>query len=76
MLFLFSIAFSIAISIIYGIFSAILLSTFAWGLWAIVSLLISLLWLVPLVLVIIGIVNAASGKMKELPIIGKFTIIK
>lgn len=38
--------------------------------------LMQLLNLAILVLVIIGIVNAAQGKMKELPIIGKFNLLK
>ena len=37
---------------------------------------ISLLNFVILVFAIIGIVNAANGQMKELPLIGKFRIIK
>jgi uncharacterized membrane protein len=31
-----------------------------------------ILWLICVVLLIMGIINAASGKQKELPIIGKF----
>lgn len=37
---------------------------------------VSLLGIVFFVLFIIGIVNAANGQMKELPLIGKFRIIK
>ena len=37
---------------------------------------ISLLNFVILIFAIIGIVNAANGQMKELPLIGKFRIIK
>jgi uncharacterized membrane protein len=33
-------------------------------------------WIVFLVLAIIGIINAANGKAKELPVIGKFTLLK
>jgi uncharacterized membrane protein len=40
------------------------------------SIIISLLSIVFLVLIIIGIINAAKGEMKELPIIGKFRILK
>ena len=32
-----------------------------------------IIWLICVVLLIMGIVNAASGKEKELPIIGKFS---
>ena len=35
-----------------------------------------ILFLVCLVFLVIGIINAANGKMSPLPIIGKFTIIK
>jgi uncharacterized membrane protein len=38
----------------------------------IVSILSLLVWLLFLVLVIMGIINAAGGKVKELPIIGPY----
>jgi uncharacterized membrane protein len=44
--------------------------------WSLISLLTSLLYLGIFVLAIIGIINAAKGEMKELPIIGKYTILK
>ena len=40
------------------------------------SLLSLVVWIGWLVFVIIGIINAAKGEMKELPIIGKYTILK
>ena len=40
------------------------------------SVIFGLLWLVFAVVAIIGIVYAATGKAKELPIIGKFKILK
>lgn len=43
---------------------------------AIVGAITGLCGLVFLVLVILGIVNAASGKAKELPVIGKYKILK
>lgn len=43
---------------------------------AIVCAITGLFGLVFLVLVILGIVNAASGKAKELPVIGKYKILK
>lgn len=58
----------IAISIATGIISAII--------WFVGSLLGSLLGLVVFVLAIVGIVNAVTGKAKELPIIGGIKIIK
>lgn len=45
---------------VYGIFSGLL----------------SLLWLVPLGLMVLGIINAATGKAKELPVIGKIKLLK
>ena len=41
-----------------------------------IATLFSLLGIVFLVLVIIGIINAANGKAKELPVIGKYRILK
>ena len=41
-----------------------------------IATLFSLLGIVFLVLDIIGIINAANGKAKELPVIGKYRILK
>ncbi len=71
-LFIFNIALGIVSGIIGAIFGAILgeigvlLST----------LLGSLISLIGLVFMVLGIINAISGKAKELPIIGRFTILK
>lgn len=75
-LFLASLAFGVAYGILTAIFTAILLGTGAWGLWSIVTTILGLCWLFFGVLVVLGIINAATGKMKPLPLIGKFTIIK
>lgn len=40
------------------------------------NIILSLLWLVFLLFTILGIVNAANGKAKELPVIGKIRLIK
>lgn len=40
------------------------------------SSLFALVWILILVLIILGIVNAVNGQAKELPVIGKFKIIK
>ncbi|MDR3339004.1 MAG: DUF4870 domain-containing protein [Candidatus Symbiothrix sp.] len=40
------------------------------------ALILNLLFLVVLILAILGIINAAKGEMKELPLIGKFKFIK
>ena len=64
----------IAYGIAYGILSSIMLAI-SWRLYSLVSI-IGLIGLVFLVLLIIGIMNAANGRAKELPIIGKFKILK
>jgi len=76
-LFIFAVAWSIVLGILSAILTAIAVALYAFALLTIFSLLIGLLYLVPLVLVILGIVNAVGGKMKPLPLIGeRFTIIK
>jgi uncharacterized membrane protein len=69
---------SIAIGIISGILTAII--AINWVLAVPFGIIIGLLWTAYgvgiLVLVILGIVNAAKGEQKPLPIIGKFTILK
>jgi len=69
-LFLAEIAFYIVLTILSAIILAI-----SWKLYFIITIL-SLVWIVFLVLAIIGIINAANGKAKELPVIGKFTLLK
>jgi len=63
-----AIAYSIATSIVGIILSAIRLGF--------VSSILSILSIAFTVLAVIGIINAANGRAKELPIIGKFTILK
>jgi len=41
-----------------------------------VGTLLGLVNLVFLVMLVLGIVNAANGRAKELPVIGKFKILK
>jgi len=65
---------AIAYSIVYTILSPIIIAI-SWRLSIIVSLLV-LFSLVFLVLAIIGIINAANGKAKELPVIGKYKLLK
>lgn len=60
--------------IIYQIIAFIVFSTF-WGLYWILTI-IGLLGLVFLVFSILGIVNAAGGNAKELPIVGGIRILK
>ena len=63
-LFLFSIIWNVVINIL---FHALLFSMLG-GLWFIIHLLVY----VPLILVILGIINAVNGNKNELPVIGKF----
>lgn len=65
---------SIAYGIAYGILSAIIM-LISQALFSLVGLLGFVGWAF-LALAIIGIINAASGKAKELPIIGKIRILK
>jgi len=64
------IAWAIASSIINAIILAI-----SWKLYFITSI-ISFLSIIFAILAIIGIINAANGKAKELPLIGKIKILK
>lgn len=48
----------------------------AWGAWGIVSILSTIVGILIAVLAIIGIINALKGEMKELPVVGKWRIIK
>lgn len=61
--------------IAYTIVTQILLAI-SWRLSLFLSPILSLLGLVFFVLSIIGIINAAQGKEKPLPVIGKFMILK
>jgi len=70
------IGWGIVYSILTAIFTAILIASYAFGAVALINTLLALLWFIPSILAIIGIINAATGKTKQLPIIGKFTILK
>ena len=66
----------VAWSIVSGIIGAILGAigvTFLSVLWSIITWLVSIVIFLTMV---IGIINAAQGKAKELPVIGKIRIIK
>lgn len=52
------------------------LATITWRLFGFISLLYSLYGLFILAVAIYGLVNGINGKVKELPIIGKYRIIK
>ena len=64
----------VAWSIVYSILNWIILAI-SWRLYFISSI-IGLCSLVFLVLAVLGIVNAANGRAKELPVIGKFKFLK
>jgi uncharacterized membrane protein/predicted RNA-binding Zn-ribbon protein involved in translation (DUF1610 family) len=76
----------IAFGIVHGILTAILAPnpweaavryyTGSLGAYGVITTILGILWLVPSALCIYGIYNAATGKTKELPVIGKFNIIK
>lgn len=64
----------IAYSIAYGILSRVILAI-SWRLYSLVNI-IGLISLVFLVLAVIGILNAANGRAKELPAIGRIILLK
>ena len=76
-LFIASVALGVVINILTAIFRAVFWNWFTWGIYGILSTMLNALWIVPTVLMILGIVNVVNGKEKPLPIIGdKLTIIK
>ena len=76
-LFIASVALGIVINILSAILRAALWNIFTWGIYGLFSTVLNALWIVPTVLMILGIINAVNGVTKPLPIIGdKLTIIK
>jgi len=71
LLLILSVAGYIAISIITTI-----LATITWRLFGFISLLYSIYGLFILAIAIYGLVNGLNGKAKELPMIGKYRIIR
>lgn len=65
---------AIAYGVAYSIVSSILLAL-SWRLYTVVSL-IGLLGFAFAVWAVIGIINSLNGKAKELPVIGKYKILK
>ena len=65
----------IAYGIVVSILNAILF-VISWRLASIVGTILGVVWLGFLALSIIGIINAANGKMQPLPLIGGITILK
>lgn len=64
----------IAYSIVYSVLSSVILAI-SWRLYFLVNI-VGLIGLVFLVLAAIGIINAANGRAKELPVIGKLKLLK
>ncbi len=65
---------SIIYGIAYSILSAVILAI-SWRLYFVMSI-IGLLGFVFAVLAVIGIINAVNGRAKELPLIGKYRLLK
>lgn len=70
----------LAFGIVYGILNAILVSLLfsvgGWGIWSILTTILGLLWFVPAIFCVLGIIHAIRGELKPLPLIGKIKIIK
>lgn len=73
----------VALGIIQGIIGAVTARDWATYLLygpnpvaVIFNIIFGIIWIVVAIFIIMGIVNAATGKAKELPIIGKFKILK
>lgn len=69
-LFIVEIAYAVLVTILSIIFSFIPVVR------TIMSIVFSIIWIIPFVFAIIGIVNTLNGKAKELPLIGKYRILK
>ncbi len=77
----------VAYGIVQSILMAILRAIFPWN-WSYgylggrglvfdaLSTILSLVWIVIVILAVIGIINAANGRAKELPVIGRFKFLK
>lgn len=75
-LFLAMLAFGIVQMILNAILVSMLFSVGGWGAFSIITTILSLLWFIPAIFCILGIVHAVKGEMKPLPLIGKIKIIK
>jgi uncharacterized membrane protein len=72
-----SIAGQIVVAIVSGILSFIFAAMWLFTIASGIGMLLYTVWyIVVLVFVIMGMINASKGELKPLPIIGKFTIIK
>lgn len=76
-LFIAMIGWIIADAVLTAILRAIFWSGLGlWSIYSLLSLVLNLVYLVFTILAIIGIVNALNGKAKELPVIGKYRLLK
>jgi uncharacterized membrane protein len=75
-LFIMALAYSGAIAILRTIGTTVLLSARLWVFMDLFLTLLVLINLVPLVFVILGMIAAANGQLKPLPIIGAFSVFK
>ncbi len=69
------VAWAIVHRVAMAILGAILLPD-AWRVYSLLGTILSLIYIVFTVLAIIGIINALNGKAKELPVIGKYKLLK
>jgi uncharacterized membrane protein len=69
------VAWEIVHHVLMAVFRAILLPD-AWRVYSLIGTLLSLVYIVFTILAIIGIINALNGKAKELPLIGKYKLLK
>ena len=71
-------ALGIATQLIRSLLWAILRGAYTWlGVYGMLNTLLNVLWIAPMVLFVLGVINAANGRTKPLPVIGElFTIIK
>ncbi len=75
-LFLGTLAFGIVYWILNALLVALLLGTGAWGAWSVITTILGILWFVPTIFCVLGIIHAVKGEMKPLPLIGKINILK
>jgi len=65
-----------ALWIVYSILASIFISSYSLALIGFIGILSPLFSIGTIVFLVIGIINAVQGRMKPLPLIGKFEIIK
>ena len=67
--------FEIALGVLVSILSPILLMAF-WVVGAFLVVILQVVWLLPLIFAIVGMLNVSRGYMIKLPIIGNITLIR